>query len=234
MTSRNPKVVDEDGQILENIAPVEDYEVSEEGQVERYDTRTAGTRFSRSMKDDDLAPLDFYIKVGHPMSPKVISGERKAGAFFIDEHSSLDEITIVPLGVANRRTYWNPATKPPHGEVLCKSLDGTKGEGNPGGYCSECKFRRDGCVESRVFEVFVKEWNRVCLWEMKGRAMNLARRIKTIEETDGPFGTWALRLHTQYINTKNGPTWDSVGNKVPLDFALPNLNLETSRPQLPF
>ena len=134
------RVVDSEGNPLPNVIPVEDYEVDENGDVERLATRTAGSRFANTMKDDELAPVDYFISIGHPMSPKVISGERAAGLFYIDEHPGQDVIHIMVLGVATRRTYWDPSKRPPNGEVLCKSMDGIRGVGNPGGFCRECRF----------------------------------------------------------------------------------------------
>ena len=181
-------------------------------------------RFQRSMENDNLLPLDYYLKLGQLQTPEVFAKAREAGTFWIDDHPSAESIVLVPLGYQAKRTYWKPRGK----EVLCRSYNGVTGTGEPGGFCAECPIgnlmwpQKPLCTEGRLFQCYSPEWDKIVLWEVKGAAFRIARQIKTWEGNAGGFGKFAMLLTPgEPIQGDQGIYWTAQCTLVPLDFEVP-------------
>lgn len=73
------------------------------------------------------------IKLAQGLSPEVLSGEARPGAFVMPDGTTQDEIVVRVLGIRRIRTLWSDDRRP-----LCASNDGVTGTGEPGGACDEC------------------------------------------------------------------------------------------------
>ena len=120
-------------------------------------------------EDLNLVP---QLKVLQGLSPEVQEGFGKAGQFWDSfQDKAIDApLLIVPVHTFRTRARWasDRGTQLP----VCRSHDGKKGSGNPGGDCTECKhpkkFTRDGqligdCDETIQFVVWLPEHNSWCL-----------------------------------------------------------------------
>ena len=67
--------------------------------------------------------------------------------------------------------------------------------------------------------------------------MGLARKIKTLEANDGPFGSWILRVRTELKVVKGDQVWDLISTKLDEVLELPEMALTQTapaKPRLPF
>ena len=94
-------------------------------------------------RDDkvDLSKLQIpTLRIAQGMTQEVTDRKATIGDFVLTNFQPKSEVTIVPLGATNIRSYKPDATKPP----VCNAPTGDFGFGNPGGVCADCQFSKWG------------------------------------------------------------------------------------------
>lgn len=114
------------------LAIVEDEEPEGNYALASFNTTASG------LDADDIAMPRLRLAQG--LTKEVQEGFAKPGQWIVTGYNPVDQVTIIPLGVAKFRRRNDPA----EGSTLCRSEDSIVGIGDPGGDCAACPFAQWG------------------------------------------------------------------------------------------
>ena len=89
----------------------------------------------------DLSKLQIStLRLAQGMTQEVVDRKAGIGDYVLTNFPSAQEVTLVPLGATNIRSYKPEPTKP----AKCSAPTGDFGFGDPGGVCEECPLSKWG------------------------------------------------------------------------------------------
>ena len=144
----------------------------------------------------DLASLP-KLTLLQPQSPALQDDDTfKAGNWHLEFFGQLEAPVIVPVHVSTPRRY--DVGEGDDYEILCESLDGVTGYGEPGGDCATCplsmwtdngrgkKNDPPPCGERVVITAWLPEIQMPAVLTLKGSAMSVASKLQSLIGLRGP------------------------------------------------
>ena len=159
--------------------------------------------YSDTIDPDLLTVAAPYLKIGQPQSKAVIQKTIEQGHFYINTNSletfpQLEQITCVPM--RNKQPRSRATNENGVFTVHCRSRDGIRGEGDPGGLCSRCKYaqwinKKQLCPPSISFQMFIVEWGIIAIWGFQKSSWPIGKEIVQMCASHG-FRNFALTATT--------------------------------------
>jgi hypothetical protein len=75
-----------------------------------------------------------FIRLAQGLTPEVAAGTAKPGQWILPDGQLAETVTAVIMGMRKTRMLRD------NNEIVCRSMDGLVGVGNPGGSCEACPF----------------------------------------------------------------------------------------------
>jgi hypothetical protein len=154
------------------------------------------------------------LRLAQGLTAEVQSGEAKPGQWLLLGMVPVENVTVVPIGMAKRRELREVGSR----TVLCRSADAVNGNGEPGGACDTCEFSHwlpapvkkgqpagtnmaPKCTFIYSYMVFVVESKKMAILELS-RTGELAGRMLNTMIVQSGFGNFAVKLGS---TSKKGP-----------------------------
>lgn len=169
-------------------------------------TPNLGGPFTTDVKFD--VNTAFNLRLVQASSDLVINEDMRPGEWYVDNIGHIETPVLMPLMHGTFRSKWDDDSE----SVVCRSIGGEVGQGNPGGSCVICphsQIRADGgrptCALKKVILAFMPTHNIPVRWELKGTALKVFGNIMTYASYKG-LGQFKMELSSRK-RTYKGYSW---------------------------
>lgn len=154
-----------------------------------------------------MDPSDLFIpklRLAQGLTAEVQSGEAKPGQWLVLGVEPMDEVNIIPVGMARRRELRDDDTR----SVVCKSSDAQHGTGVPGGECALCPMAKwvevtsgknkgktmpPSCSFIYSYMVYIVETETMAVLEFYRTSITAGKMLNTMIAQNG-IGNFAVAL----------------------------------------
>ena len=169
------------------------------------------------------------LRLMQGLSPEVMDGLEKPGVWVIDGLDLAESpLVVVPLATAFLREYRDPDDTEMR-SIICSSVDGIVGVGDPGGDCTTCELskwgenrQRPACDEIRAYLCWLPSQKVPIYWAMHGAATPVAKRINT-QAALKQFGNFGLELTSKEVTKGQRRYFQPIIHFIPTPAGTPTL-----------